>query len=70
MNGDPVVVTLKRPSAKLIRDRKLEMWAAWEAENGIPGEPVVYRGFDLLEDTPFARITIRSAVPRTMKWNG
>lgn len=70
MNGEPFVTTLKRPSAKLIRNTKLEMWAAWEAENEMPGEPVVYRGFDLLEDAPFARITIRAAVPRTMKWNG
>jgi hypothetical protein len=70
MNGETLVVTLKRPTAKLIRDTKLDLWAAWEAENEMPGYPVVYRGFDLMEDAPFAQITIRAAVPRTMKWNG
>lgn len=70
MKGDPVAVTLKRPTAKRIRDTKLEMWAAWEAENEMPGEPVVYRSFDLMEDAPIVRITIRAAVPRNMKWNG
>lgn len=61
--------TLYCASAKLIRDTKLEMWAAWQDKYEMPGIVSVHRGFDLIKDAPFATITVRSAVPATMKWN-
>lgn len=70
MRGDPVVVTLDSPSARQIRNRKLDLLTDWETRNDMPGEVVVRRGYDVMKDCTFATITARSAVPRTMKWNG
>jgi hypothetical protein len=70
MRGDPVSITLDNPSAREIRNTKLEMWADWEALNEMPGEVVVRRGHDMMKDCRFATIIVRSTIPRTMKWNG
>lgn len=69
MLPEPVRRTLYRASARLIRDTKVEMQADWEVTFAMPSVVSVRRGFDLVADAQFATITVRSAIPATMKWN-
>lgn len=69
MLPEPVTVTLIRPSARQIRETKLDLWRDWEAANNMPGDVRVHRSYDVLRDCPIATITVRSAIPATMKWN-
>jgi hypothetical protein len=70
MRGDPLSETLINPSAKQIRDRKIDLWRQWQALNDMPGEIIVRRGYDLLAEGRSVMIIVRSLVPRHMTWNG
>lgn len=69
MLPEPVTVTLESPSARLIRETKMKLWAEWEADNNMPGEPIVKRGYDLARGCAVARITIRSIIPANFRWS-
>jgi|GEM_PF-5020912 len=68
MTGEPVTITLHRPSAKQIRNAKIELWRDWEEANNAPGEVVVRRGFDITAGCDVARITARSILPANFRW--
>lgn len=70
MRGDPIFETLVDPTAKQIRDCKLDLWARWQELNHMPGEIIVRRRFDLLANARTAMVIVRSAIPRHMVWNG
>jgi len=68
MPAEAVTATLLHPTAKSIRDTKLQMWRDWEEATGEPGEIRVYRVYDLERDCPSAVIVVRSSVPRGFRW--
>lgn len=70
MRGDPVSQTFADHSVKQVRDKKLEMLADWEEANNMPGKVIVRRGYDFQQNAVVTTITVRSTIPRHMRWNG
>lgn len=69
MIGDPVCAFLEGHRVRAVRDKKIEMLADWEETNQMPGKVIVRRDYDFEHDREVTIITVRSAIPRHMRWN-
>ena len=68
MRGDPISELLDGHRVREVRNKKLEMLADWEETNQMPGKVIVRRDYDFEHDREVTIITVRSAIPRHMRW--